>query len=139
VPYRNTDTNHALVRVRVNGKGPFNFLVDTGAPLLIISTDKGLAGALNTNLMREAARFDADKTMYVVSGRKARQLRERQWISRERHHRKQQLAGIEFRRNRRDERSRALARDSHRASSLPSSTAASSPTFATSRCCSPGA
>jgi hypothetical protein len=39
VPYRNTDTNHALVRVRVNGKGPFNFLIDTGAPLLFISTD----------------------------------------------------------------------------------------------------
>ena len=30
--------------------------------VLIISTDKGLAGALNTNLLREAANFDADKT-----------------------------------------------------------------------------
>lgn len=39
VPYRKTDTNHALVRVRINGKGPFNFLVDTGAPLLFVSTD----------------------------------------------------------------------------------------------------
>jgi F-type H+-transporting ATPase subunit gamma len=42
--------------------------------VLIISTDKGLAGALNTNLLREAARFEADKTAYVVSGRKARQF-----------------------------------------------------------------
>jgi F-type H+-transporting ATPase subunit gamma len=42
--------------------------------VLIISTDKGLAGALNTNLLREAARFDAAKTVYVVSGRKARQF-----------------------------------------------------------------
>ena len=42
--------------------------------VIVISTDKGLAGALNTNLFREAARFDADKTMYVVSGRKARQF-----------------------------------------------------------------
>jgi F-type H+-transporting ATPase subunit gamma len=42
--------------------------------VLIISTDKGLAGALNTNLFREAARFEADKTVYVVSGRKARQF-----------------------------------------------------------------
>src|SRR4051794_36474834 len=42
--------------------------------LLIISTDKGLAGALNTNLFREAAGFEADKTIYVVSGRKARQF-----------------------------------------------------------------
>jgi F-type H+-transporting ATPase subunit gamma len=42
--------------------------------VLIISTDKGLAGALNTNLLREAARFEADKTVYVVAGRKARQF-----------------------------------------------------------------
>jgi hypothetical protein len=39
VPYRLTDTNHFLVRVRVNGKGPFNFLVDTGAPALYVSTE----------------------------------------------------------------------------------------------------
>ena len=38
VPYRLTDTNHFLVRVRINGKGPFNFLVDSGAPALFIST-----------------------------------------------------------------------------------------------------
>src|ERR1700694_252519 len=42
--------------------------------VLIISTDKGLAGALNTNLLREAGRFEADKTTYVVAGRKARQF-----------------------------------------------------------------
>lgn len=39
VPYRLTETNHFLVRVRINGKGPFNFLVDTGAPALFVSTD----------------------------------------------------------------------------------------------------
>ena len=39
VPYRTTETNHFLVRVRINGKGPFNFLVDTGAPALFISTE----------------------------------------------------------------------------------------------------
>jgi len=38
VPYRLTQTNHYLVRVRVNGKGPFNFLVDSGAPALYIGT-----------------------------------------------------------------------------------------------------
>ena len=42
--------------------------------VIVISTDKGLAGALNTNLMREAARFEAGKTGYVVVGRKARQF-----------------------------------------------------------------
>jgi hypothetical protein len=39
VPYKLTDTNHALVRARVNGKGPFNFLVDTGAPALFLGTE----------------------------------------------------------------------------------------------------
>ena len=39
VPYRLTDTNHFLVRVRINGKGPFNFLVDTGAPALYVATE----------------------------------------------------------------------------------------------------
>ena len=42
--------------------------------VLIISTDKGLAGALNTNLFREAINFDASKTVYVVAGKKARQF-----------------------------------------------------------------
>jgi PDZ domain/Aspartyl protease len=39
VPYRLTDTNHFLVRVRINRKGPFNFLVDSGAPALYIATE----------------------------------------------------------------------------------------------------
>src|SRR5213078_1848122 len=42
--------------------------------VLIISTDKGLAGALNTNLFREAANFDQSKTAFVVTGKKARQF-----------------------------------------------------------------
>jgi F-type H+-transporting ATPase subunit gamma len=42
--------------------------------VLIISTDKGLAGALNTNLFREAANFDSVKTVFLVTGKKARQF-----------------------------------------------------------------
>jgi F-type H+-transporting ATPase subunit gamma len=42
--------------------------------VVVVSTDKGLAGALNTNLLREVANFDPDKTVYVVTGRKARQF-----------------------------------------------------------------
>jgi F-type H+-transporting ATPase subunit gamma len=42
--------------------------------VLIISTDKGLAGALNTNLFREAANFDSAKTAFVVTGKKVRQF-----------------------------------------------------------------
>jgi F-type H+-transporting ATPase subunit gamma len=42
--------------------------------VLIISTDKGLCGGLNTNLFREAANFDQTKTAFVVTGKKARQF-----------------------------------------------------------------
>lgn len=42
--------------------------------VIVVSSDKGLAGALNTNLFREVANFDASKTVYVVAGRKARQF-----------------------------------------------------------------
>src|SRR4051812_14215617 len=46
VPYRLTDTNHVLVRVRINGRGPFNFLVDTGAPALYVTTEAARKAAL---------------------------------------------------------------------------------------------
>ncbi len=41
VPYRLTNTLHTLVRAKINGKGPFNFIIDTGAPLLYVSTPVG--------------------------------------------------------------------------------------------------
>jgi hypothetical protein len=47
IPYRLTDTNHYLVRVRLNGKGPFNFLVDSGAPALYIGTEAAKAIGLD--------------------------------------------------------------------------------------------
>jgi predicted aspartyl protease len=36
VPYKLTDTNHILIRVKINGKGPFNFIMDTGAPAMFL-------------------------------------------------------------------------------------------------------
>ena len=45
--------------------------------LIIISTDKGLCGALNTNLLREAAKTSPANTVYVVAGRKGAQ-----WVAR---------------------------------------------------------
>jgi hypothetical protein len=39
VPYRLTDTRHILVRARLNGAGPFNFIVDTGAPALYLAPE----------------------------------------------------------------------------------------------------
>ena len=45
--------------------------------VLLISTDKGLCGALNTNLLREAGQFDPERTVFVAVGRKGMQ-----WLSR---------------------------------------------------------
>ena len=42
--------------------------------VILISTDKGLCGALNTNLLREAAKFDKNTTVYVCAGRKGSQF-----------------------------------------------------------------
>ena len=41
VPYRLTDTQHLLVRAKINGKGPFNFILDTGAPALFVVKSVG--------------------------------------------------------------------------------------------------
>ncbi len=38
VPYRLTIPKHIMIRAKINGKGPFNFILDTGAPALFIAT-----------------------------------------------------------------------------------------------------
>jgi F-type H+-transporting ATPase subunit gamma len=42
--------------------------------VLGVSTDKGLCGALNSNLGREVMKFDKETTVYVAAGRKAAQF-----------------------------------------------------------------
>ena len=42
--------------------------------VILISTDKGLCGALNSNLMREAAKLDKENTVFIAAGRKAAQF-----------------------------------------------------------------
>jgi F-type H+-transporting ATPase subunit gamma len=42
--------------------------------VILVSTDRGLCGALNGNLFREAVKFDRDTTLYVAAGRKASQF-----------------------------------------------------------------
>src|SRR5713101_6027474 len=42
--------------------------------LIIISTDKGLCGAVNSNLTREAAKRDKDNTVFICAGRKDAQF-----------------------------------------------------------------
>src|SRR5262249_61489440 len=33
-----TELKHIVVRARINGKGPYHFILDTGAPALFVST-----------------------------------------------------------------------------------------------------
>jgi len=42
--------------------------------VILISTDKGLCGALNSNLFREAAKYDPATTQFVAVGKKAAQF-----------------------------------------------------------------
>ena len=42
--------------------------------LIVVSTDKGLCGALNSNLMREASKFEKETTIFLTAGRKAAQF-----------------------------------------------------------------
>ena len=42
--------------------------------VIFVSTDKGLCGALNTNLLREAAKLDRDTTLFITAGRKGSQF-----------------------------------------------------------------
>lgn len=42
--------------------------------IVLVSTDKGMCGALNSNLFREAARLDRQTTTFIVAGRKAAQF-----------------------------------------------------------------
>jgi F-type H+-transporting ATPase subunit gamma len=42
--------------------------------VILIGADKGLCGALNTNLFRVAAQFDSRSTVFITAGRKAAQF-----------------------------------------------------------------
>ncbi|MBI5774553.1 MAG: ATP synthase F1 subunit gamma [Verrucomicrobia bacterium] len=58
------DFNHPLMEKRAVKK----------RAVILISTDKGLCGALNANLLREAAKFDKDTTVYICAGKKGGQF-----------------------------------------------------------------
>src|SRR5438105_2273628 len=64
VTYHAGDFTHPLMEKRSGNK----------RAVVVVSTDKGLCGALNSNLMREAAKFDKATTTYVTAGRKASQF-----------------------------------------------------------------
>src|ERR1700757_3809593 len=64
VTFHAGDFTHPLMEKREGGK----------RALILISTDKGLCGGLNSNLMREAAKFDRNTTVFVTAGRKGSQF-----------------------------------------------------------------
>jgi hypothetical protein len=49
VPYSMTKFQHIMVRAKINGKGPYNFILDTGAPALFVSKDIGKKLGLKTD------------------------------------------------------------------------------------------
>jgi len=42
--------------------------------IILVSSDRGLCGGLNSNLFREVAKFDKNTTLYITAGRKAAQF-----------------------------------------------------------------
>ena len=48
--------------------------MQTSAPIILVASDKGLCGALNSNLFRLAGRFDPHSTVFITAGRKAAQF-----------------------------------------------------------------
>lgn len=76
-PYANL-MNQVLAEVSA-GAGDFSHpLLEQGTgkkrAVIVVSSDKGLCGALNSNLFREAAKIDKDNTVFISAGRKAAQF-----------------------------------------------------------------
>ena len=61
---RSVDFEHPLLEVRQVRR----------RAVILIAADKGLCGALNTNVFRLAAGFDAASTIFIAAGRKAAQF-----------------------------------------------------------------
>jgi F-type H+-transporting ATPase subunit gamma len=59
-----TDFRHPLMSVREVRR----------RAVILIAADKGLCGALNTNVFRLASQFDPDTTVFITAGRKAAQF-----------------------------------------------------------------
>jgi F-type H+-transporting ATPase subunit gamma len=70
--------NRVIVSLRDNVDPTLHPLLETrevkSELVLLLTTDKGLCGALNTNVLREAAAFDKENTQFVSIGRKGTQF-----------------------------------------------------------------
>src|ERR1035441_2784442 len=61
---RTMDFRHPLMETREARK----------RAVILVSTDRGLCGALNSNLFREVVKFDKAATTFITAGRKASQF-----------------------------------------------------------------
>lgn len=73
VPYKLTDTKHVLVRAKINGKGPFNLILDTGAPAVFIT--KPLAKKTGVDINEKG--WGSFKTFEVEGGLKVSDVKAR--------------------------------------------------------------
>jgi hypothetical protein len=73
VPYRLTDTKHVLVRTKINGKGPFNMILDTGAPAVFLT--KPVAKKAGVNV--DAKGWGAIDTFEIEGGLKVDKVKTR--------------------------------------------------------------
>jgi F-type H+-transporting ATPase subunit gamma len=64
VAFNAGDFSHPLMEKREGAK----------RGVIVIGTDKGLCGGLNSNLMREASKFDKANAIFITAGRKASQF-----------------------------------------------------------------
>jgi hypothetical protein len=71
IPFKTTIPKHIVIRAKINGKGPFNFILDTGAPALFIATKVGEKAGLKGNAKTWTAidRFEIEGGLVVNKAR----------------------------------------------------------------------
>lgn len=74
IPYRLSDVKHVVVRIKINNKGPFNFIVDTGAPAVYLGNEVAKKLGLET---KEEGYWQVFDSMEVEGGLKVIKLRAR--------------------------------------------------------------
>lgn len=74
IPYRLSDVKHVVVRIKVNGKGPFNCVVDTGAPAVYFGDEMAKQLGLTP---KEAGFFHTFESIEVEGGLKLKNVKAR--------------------------------------------------------------
>src|SRR5687767_6881727 len=71
VPYRLTVPKHVLIRAKINGKGPFNFILDTGAPAVFITEKVAERAGVKAakNALSTFERFEIEGGLVVANAK----------------------------------------------------------------------